>query len=373
MKLIEPILGQAELDAVAEVLRSGLLTQGPKTQSFETLVKDFTGAQFAHATSSATTGLHLALHALGVGPGDEVIIPDLSFPATANVVIQLGAIPVLVDIDSATYNMSTQLIQDLITARTKAIMPVHAFGLCADMRSILEIAQKNSLPVVEDAACALGAMIGNTHAGTFGDLGVFSFHPRKVITTGEGGMVLTDNNILHQTMQTLRSHGSIRGSHYLEFIDAGYNYRLSDINSAIGIVQMGRLKEILLKRQEIASWYNDLFADLDFIQTPFTPPNYTHSNQSYVLLLDKQINRNNVIDQLRNLDIETTLGTYSLHLQPYFKNRFDLSDEIYPNATRAHWSALTIPVSNNMTFSDAEFVAESIISVLNSTISSDSD
>jgi perosamine synthetase len=344
VRLNVPLVGAEELELVSEVLDSGYLTQGPKAAEFERLITERIGAESGFATSSATTGLHLALHALGVQPGDEVIVPDFSFPATANAVIQQGAIPVFVDIRLDTFNLDADLLERAITPRTRAIMPVHAFGLTADMSAISEIAARHGLPVIEDAACALGATHRGREAGTLGTAGVFSFHPRKIITTGEGGLISTSDPELAQRIAVLRSHGAIRGSHYMSFIDAGFNYRLSDVHAAIGIGQMGKLEHILQRRRALADVYDGLLADVPGVTAPSAPEGDVHSYQSYVVLLDADVDRDAVIDRMKEADIETTLGTYSMHLQPYFRERFGIADEELPASTRAHWSALTLPL-----------------------------
>lgn len=364
LRLSVPVLGDEELAEIAQVLESGYLTQGPKAAAFEATVADLTGVDSAFATSSATTGLHLALRALGVGEGDEVIIPDFSFPATANVVVQQGAVPVFVDISLTDFGMDPALLEQAITPRTKAIMPVHAFGLVCDMDPILEIAARHGLPVIEDAACALGATYHGRHAGALGTAGVFSFHPRKVITTGEGGMITTSDAALAERISVLRSHGSVRGSHFMSFIEAGYNYRLSDVNAAIGLVQMTRLDDLLASRRERADRYAALFADVDGVTAPITPEGRTHTYQSYVVLLDEDIDRNAVIDAMRAAGVETTLGTYSMHLQPYFTERFGVPDSALPQATRAHHSALTLPLYPQMDDADLVFVRDTLRDVV---------
>lgn len=364
VRLNVPLTGREEIDLIQEVLDSGYLTQGPKVLEFEQLMKHYVGTDYGFATSSATTGIHLALHAAGVQPGDEVIIPDFSFPATANAVIQQGATPVFVDIELDTFNIDPGLIDEAITDRTRAIMPVHAFGLPADMNPINEIAARHGLPVIEDAACALGGTYHGKQAGSLGTAGVFSFHPRKIITTGEGGLVTTSDDAIAERIGVLRTHGSVRGSHFMSFIDAGYNYRLSDVLGAIGVAQMARLDGIVERRQELSDLYASALQDVAGVRAPTVPAHTRHAFQSYVVLLDEAIDRNAVIDGMREHQIETTLGTYSMHLQPYFTERFGIGDEQLPMSTRAHHSALTLPLYPQLTEDDVHLVCSALARVV---------
>ncbi|WP_407360794.1 DegT/DnrJ/EryC1/StrS family aminotransferase [Microbacterium sp. LBN7] len=360
MRLNIPLTGAPEVDAVREVIESGYLTQGAKTAAFEEAVRGYTAARHAAAVSSATTGLHLALVALGVQPGDEVVIPGFSFPATANAVIQQGATPVFVDIDEATFNLDPALLDAAVTDRTRAIMPVHAFGLCADMDAINAVAARHELPVLEDAACALGGTYGGRHAGTLGTAGVYSFHPRKIITTAEGGMITTDDDELAKRIAVLRAHGAVRGELYMEFVEAGFNYRLSDVHAAIGLAQMTRIDDIVSGRRRAASELTSRVSGIEGVQVPTEPAGTAHTFQSYVVLLDDGIDRDEVIRRMRTRDIETTLGTYGMHLQPYFRERFGIPDEALPHTTRAHHQALTLPLYPQLTEGDMDAIADAL-------------
>jgi len=237
---------------------------------------------------------------------------------------------------------------------------VHAFGLCADMDAINAVAASAGVPVLEDAACALGATYHGGSAGALGDAGVFSFHPRKVITTGEGGMVTSSDPEMAGRMAILRTHGSVRGERYLSFVDAGFNYRLSDVLSAIGVVQMGRLDGILNDRRRLAEELTARLQTVPEVEAPHVPDGHTHAYQSYVVTLDPAVDRDAVIDAMSCREIETTLGTYGMHLQPFFESTYGTRPEQFPNATQAHHQALTLPLHTFLSDSDLDRIAEAL-------------
>lgn len=364
VRLALPYTDDAEVQAVAAVLASGTLTQGPRVVSFEKAIAELVGAQHAVATTSATTALHLALAALNIAPGDEVLVPDFTFPATANVVVQQGARPVLVDIDLATFTVDVEQAERLVSPRTRAILPVHTFGLAADMEPILAMARRHGLAVIEDAACALGTSYHGQPVGALGTAGCFSFHPRKSITTGEGGMVTTNDPELADRLRLLRSHGGVRRGNRFTFEAAGYNYRLSDILAAIGIAQLDKLDWILRRRREIAERYRELLTDVPGIITPLEPAWGGHVYQSFVVLLDESINRDAVIAGLADEGIETTLGTYALHCQPYFQRTHGYRSGDLPASRAAFERTLTLPLFVTLDDATQDRVVASLLRVV---------
>jgi dTDP-4-amino-4,6-dideoxygalactose transaminase len=362
--LARPQLGEEELAEVATVLASGQLTQGPMVSAFEAMVAEATDSRHAVAVTSATTALHLSLAALEIGPGDEVLVADFTFPATANVVVQQGATPVLVDIDLDTFAMSAPDLERRLTDRTRAIMPVDPFGLPADLEPILEVARTRGIPVIEDAACALGARYRGRPTGSLATTGCFSFHPRKSITTGEGGMVTTSDDSLAERLRLLRSHGGVRAEGRFTFEAAGFNYRLSDILAAVGVAQMRRLSEFLAARRRVAARYDERLSGLGRLRTPVTPAWATHTFQSYVVLLDEDVDRDRIISSLRGEGIESTIGTYALHAQPFFRNSLGHRPGDLPNSQRAFLSTLALPLHGGLTESDVDLVVERLTDAL---------
>ena len=371
-----------EIQSVLVPLQSGWLVQGPQVKSFEDKWGDFTGSQHNLAVTSCTTGMHLIVAALELAPGDEVIVPAFTWISTANVIEHQGAKPVFCDIDLTTFNIDVSQIEALITDRTVGIMPVHLFGLAADMDPILAIAKAHGLWVVEDAACGFGATYNGQHVGNFGDAGAFSFHPRKAITTGEGGMVTTANEALAIKIQQLRDHGAVLSDlqrhlgpkPYLlaDHIHAGYNQRMTDIQGALGNAQMDRAKDIVEERRAIAERFDDAFSELEWLRTPFTGDIYGHGYQSYPCMfrpddvtLDtiKDINetRNNWMETLQEQGISTRPATHAVHMLSFYSKKYALKAEDFPNAYAANHCSISLPLFHGMTEDEQLYVINKII------------
>jgi len=357
--------GEVERD-FKRIFTTGILTSGPFVADFERSVADRIGVDHAVATTSATTALHLALTVSGVGPGDEVLLSDFTFPATANAVIQTGATPVFVDSGADDFAMDPEHAQTLVSGRTRVIMPVDPFGQPADHTSLERLAAESGARLVVDAACSLGASRSGRECGAHGDMGCFSFHPRKVITCGEGGMVTTNDSSLATRLRLLRNHGSQKpkgDGRVLEFVEPGFNYRLSEMPAALGLEQMKRLDRIISDRQVTASRYDKALVDLPELWIPGPPTETTWSYQSYVVVLEDGIDREVVITGMADGGIETTIGTYACHQHPAFatwgRDREDLS-----NSARFADRSLTLPVIPRMSTSQVDRVVETLISVL---------
>lgn len=358
--LARPLTTEEELQEVRAVLQSGHLSQGTKVAEFERLVADQTGARHAFAMSSCTTALHLSLVVLGIGEGDEVLVPDFTFPASANVVVQQGAVPVLVDVQPDTYNVDPDDLTRHLTPRTRAVMPVHLFGLSADMDPVLAFAVEHGLAVVEDAACALGATYNGRPCGSMGTLGCFSFHPRKIVTTGEGGMVITDRDDLAEKVQLLRSHGGIRRNDRFTFEEAGFNYRLSDVHAAIGIAQMRRLPYIVDRRRAVARRLREELAAVVGITVPPEPVWDGHVYQAFVALVDPDIERDAVVAGLRARGIEATIGTYALHAQPFFGRAYGYRPGQLARSHSMFLRSIALPLYPQMNDAEVEAVVDGV-------------
>ncbi len=365
--LARPFLGADELDEVKKVFQSGWVSQGPKVKEFETKISQYLGVKYAIAVTNCTSALHLALLSIGVKEGDEVIVADFTFPATGHSVLYCGAKPVFVDIDSKTYNIDPNLIEDNINNKTKAIIPVHTFGQPADMDKIMKIAKQHNLKVIEDAACALGAKYKDKFAGTIGDIGCFSFHARKGITTGEGGMIVTNDKNLADKMRNLSVFGMTtawdreKSNNFVipKFMDVGYNYKMSDINAAVGVVQLKKLDKIIERREELAKYYNERLKEIKYITPPYAYENTKHVYQAYVVLLDKNVNRNELITKLMEKGIQAQIGTYASHIQPVYGSM----DEC-PNSADIFNRSLALPLYYTLKEEEIDIIISSLKGIL---------
>lgn len=393
----KPYFTDEEIRLIADSLESGWVAQGPKVTEFEKYVANHEGVAEGVATTSCTTALHLAMVAQGLGAGMDAIAPAFTFVATENAIVMTGATPIMCDIHRETFNIDVDKLRDiieneytrkegkLVNNNTGNILwgfvPVHEFGLCCDIHEVNKLAKEYNLQVIEDAACALGAKIGDTHQGAFGNTSCISFHPRKSITTGEGGMIMTDNAAAANRMRELRTHGSTvsadardkgRGFLLPEFNEAGYNYRMTDVQGAMGLAQIKKLDFIVGEKRKGAAIYNELIPRLlpEFI-TPIEPEGYFHTYQSYVCMLDIDRlgidsiaaggeYRNNLLQKLEDIGIATRQGTHAVHMLGYYKNRFGHVPEDYENAYACDHLSITLPLYVGITAEDQEYIIKTI-------------
>lgn len=368
VELARPYFDNDEVDQVSQVLESGWVTQGPKTSEFEKMFAMRHESKFALATTSCTAALHLSLLALGITNEDEVIVPAFTWVTSAHAIEYVGAKPVFVDIALEDFNIDCDLIESAINRKTKAILVVHLFGKAANMLRIIDIARKNNLYVIEDAACAVGTTFNSVPVGTFGDLGCFSFHPRKVISTGEGGMVLTNSLELFERISYLRNHGATqppmdnfqRRNYQMNTFDhLGYNLRLSDIQSAVGVAQMKKLDMLLVDRRKTAELYLKLLKNNENFTLPTI--DLGHTFQSFVVLLKREDHslRNFIMDWLQNLQIDTRPGTHCVPSLGYYRNKYGVSEN-FPSAIFAESMSITLPIVPFMSEEMVRFVVTSI-------------
>lgn len=355
---MRPFVGEEELNAVKKVFDSKYLTEGPVTKEFENAFAQFVSSNHAIAVTSCMTGLELAVRALGIKKGDEVIVPDFTHPATGDCVYPAGADAVLVDVDLGSYNITPAAIEDAITKKTKCIIPVSWGGNPIDPE-IYKIGKEHEVPILEDAACSAGATVNGKKVGSIADITTFSFHPRKIITTGEGGMVTTNDPALAEKMVALKHFGQTPDG---KFTYHGTNYKMSNISAAIGLEQLKKLPGILRDRIKKAERYSDLLQDVKGVRPPTKKNEVTHVYQSYCIYVEKDGIRDRIRKDLADLNIETQIGTYALHLEPSYSHVRKSGS--LNNSGLLFTHLLTLPLHHELTDEDQEFVVDSIKTLL---------
>jgi dTDP-4-amino-4,6-dideoxygalactose transaminase len=349
-----------ELD---RILSSGYLVQGNRVRDLEDRIGAFLGGVPAVAVSSGTAALHLSLMVLGVRAGDTVVVPAFTFPATANVVEHLGARVCFVDVDPATFNISAPCLEPAL-AGARAVIPVHLFGVPADMDAVTEIAARSGAKVVEDAACAMGATFRGRMCGTIGDLGIYSFHPRKLMTTGEGGLVTTRHREHAESLRSLRDHGLTKGQGGRDILAPGLNYRMSELHAALGLASLGAFSHEIAERQRLASFYEAGLARFEGLGMQSVPQGGKRVYQSFTVLLSGTAARDEVIAAMWKMGVETTTGTYGVHLLTYYREKYGIAPRDFPAATMLDARALTLPLHSGMREEDVGYVLDCLGRVL---------
>lgn len=372
INITEPSFDEAEVEMVRAVLASKWVTQGPMTERFEKLVAENQNAAFAMATTSCTAALHLATMALGLRPGDEVIVPAFTWITSAHAAEYAGAKAVFVDIDLTTFNIDPLALKEAITPRTKAVVAVHLFGLAAEMDEIRAICQPHGIRIIEDAACAIATTYKGEPVGALGDLGCFSFHPRKVVTTGEGGAVTTNDTELAAVVRSLRNHGTTGlPSPDIEphgpwtmgtFNRLGFNLRLSDIQAAVGVAQMAKLQRLVADRRATARRYTEMLRGLNDLVLPVAGDVEGHTYQSYVIRLVEggRKRRNDVMSAMALAEMQSRPGTHAVHRLGYYREKYGIAAEQFPNAILAEDTTITLPIVPFMRETEQQRVVETV-------------
>lgn len=360
--LAQPDITEKERKAVLGVLETPRLALGPKLREFEQKFAQYIGTKYALAVSSGTAGLHLAIRALGISQQDQVITTPFSFIASANSILYEKAKPVFVDINKKTLNIDPQKIEKALTPKTKAILPVDVFGHPADWDSILKIAHKHNLKVISDSCEALGAEYKGKKSGNFGDAAVFSFYPNKQITTGEGGMIVTDNKRIIDICRSMSNQGrKIKEGEWLEHLRLGYNYRMTEMQAALGISQLKRINEILKKREKVAEMYNEKLKKIPQIKTPCQSPWAKISWFVYVIRLNKKYSRQDrdqIIKKLKKKGIGCSNYFQCIHLQPFYREKFGYQPGDFPTTESVSKRTIALPFHNNLTKKEINYVVE---------------
>jgi len=388
LPITKPVFDKSDYQIITEPLKSGWVVQGKFVQQFEELIAQYVGAEQAVAVNSCTSGQFIMSRIVGLNPGDEVIVPSFTWISTVNSIEFLGAKAIFCDININTFNIDVDLLESLITTRTKAIYPVNLFGLPANISSIMKLAQKYNLRVVEDCACGLGGKIADKHCGTYDLGGIFSFHPRKSITTGEGGMITTNDIDVAAKARSLRDHGAIKndyerhnqkGSFLLtEYPDLGYNMRMTDIQGALGVTQANRIPWIIEKKQSLAKEYNERLKNISWLKEPSVPDGIQHGYQTYCTLFkyeetiqaitEKNLNsinklnkqRNDIMSQLEQSGIITRQGTHAVHIQKLYQNKYNFKPMDYPSSYAADKLTVALPFYPTITEEEIEFLFNSL-------------
>lgn len=363
--LSKPDITQRDIDAVVEVLQSDILSIGPKILEFEKTIADFVGSKHAIGVNSGTSGLHLLIKAFGVGREDEVITTPFSFIASTNCFLFEGAKPVFVDIDEKTFDISADMAEGKITDRTKLLLPVDVFGQPTNVKSFMDIARKHGLKVLEDSCEAIGGEYEGAKTGSLADAAVFAFYPNKQITTAEGGVIVTNDDSIAETCRSLRSQGRAETGRWLHHDQMGYNYRLSELHSALGVSQISRIEEILKKREQVAQCYNKNLKNIDGVTIPWIHPKVTKMSWFiYVVTFDKRIDRNRVMDLLNDKGVDSKPYFTPIHLQPYMRKLFGFKEGDFPVTERVGNSTIALPFYTKMEEWEVAYVCDTLKEII---------